>query len=105
MNALQEIYNNLQDGKQYGYYYAMRFPGFHTVLYVDKFKKYIHWCNFGESANKNTLKELKWILEVIFHISPENFLEKFEVYDSKKFEEWEAIANSQNTEEYRKWRN
>lgn len=103
MNALEQIYKNLQDGKMYGYYYAMRFPDFHVCLTVDDSKKYIRWNNYGCSAKENTLSDLKWIITNIFEKTPEQFTSEYSIYDEGKFEEWEAIANSQNTSEYRKW--
>ena len=42
--------------------------------------KYIFWRHYGQSANKNTLKDLRWILKVIFEIDLNNI--KYEIVDS-----------------------
>ena len=77
MDTLHVIYNNLQKGKVYGYDFTnVRFPFFKIVL--SKNGRFIHWSNYGSSANKNTLKDLKWIIEVIFECTPEDFVQKFE---------------------------
>ena len=103
MNALQVIYDNLQNGKEYGYYYAMRYPVFNTCLWTDNEKKYIYWKYYGRSANENTIESLSWIISTIFDSTPEQFVEKFQIYSEEKFREWEQIADAQNTTEYRRW--
>lgn len=36
--------------------------------------KYIHWQHFGQSANKNTLADLTWIINVIFELKGKKLL-------------------------------
>ena len=77
MTALKEIDNNINNGKKYGYMMKnVKYPFFDTVLSANK--QYIYWQRFGSSANKNTVKDLEWILENIFELSPEKFIEKYE---------------------------
>ena len=77
MTALKEIYNNINNGKKYGEIEKnVKYPFFWTVLTANE--KYIYWCYFGESANKNTITDLAWILKNIFEITPEEFIEKYE---------------------------
>lgn len=78
MSTLKMIYNNLQNGKVYGRMFDnCRYPFFDSVLYKTN-TGFIGWKNYGSSANKNTLKELKWIIEVIFHCTPEEFVALYE---------------------------
>lgn len=77
MTALKEIYNNINSGKKYGYVMEnVKYPFFYTVLSANE--QYIYWQHFGSSANKNTIGNLAWILENIFELSPEKFIEKYE---------------------------
>lgn len=36
-----------------------------VVCWMNWFSPYIHWRNYGSSANENTIDELKWIAETI----------------------------------------
>lgn len=103
-NSLQEIYNNLQKGGRYGEYYAMRFPGFWNVLFKTVGGN-IGWNHYGESANKNTLENLEWILTVIFRMTADEFLSKYKLYTAEKMAEWETIASGQGRTDYRVWEN
>lgn len=81
-NALIEIYNNLKNGMIYADYLSnVRFPCFWYVLTYDRIKNLFFWRNFGESANKATLKDLAWIIEQIFDTTPEAFAEKYHCVD------------------------
>ena len=40
----------------------------HNSEAIDYGKEYIFWRCFGSSANKVSLKEFKWILDVIFKV-------------------------------------
>ena len=76
--ALNKIYSDLQDGYSYGKDLDdTTFPIFWEVLSVDPFHRYIRWRYFGSSANKNTIEELSWVLEVIFEKTPTEFLAKY----------------------------
>lgn len=99
----EQIYNNLKAGARYGEYYALKYPAFHVALYINSSGKWICWHNGGSSANKNTLKDLIWIISVIFNRTPEQFVHDFSIYSDEDFSEWEKISNAQNTTEYRKW--
>lgn len=77
MTALKEIYGNINSGKKYGHVMKnVKYPFFATVLTANE--QYIFWQHFGSSANKNTIENLAWILESIFELSPEKFIEKYE---------------------------
>ena len=56
----------------------MRFPGHYTVLYFEKSKKLFCWTHYGSSANSATKAELRWILDVIFRLTPEAFIKKYD---------------------------
>ena len=77
MKAIDVIYKNLMENKYYGYVVTnVRFPYFHLSLY--KGKKFFYWNHYGSSANKATKKNLKWIIEVIFKMTPEEFINHYE---------------------------
>lgn len=79
MTTIDIIYDNLMDGKRYGYVLRnVRFPVFHTILCKHWCKPIFCWNHYGSSANKATKKELQWIIEVIFKVTPEEFVNKFE---------------------------
>ena len=83
--ALRKIMHNLKQGRNYGYfmfwnYYhdcPMRFPMFMWNLGYDKYAHVIRWRNAGSSANKATLKDLEWIITVIFETTPIQFLHDY----------------------------
>ena len=81
---LNEIYNNLQKGKVYGEYIQNRLTNkrdlFWSTLYIvlgNNGQKYICWRNYGSSCNKNTKKDLQWVLTNIFQMKPSEFLCKY----------------------------
>lgn len=74
--ALDRIYSRLNSGKVYGEYLTnVRFPCFYPCLSCDG--DFIHWRHFGTSANRNSRKELAWILEVIFQMSAVDFEKRY----------------------------
>ena len=83
--ALLKIMHNLKQGRSYGQfrywnYYDNRympFPMFWWNLTFDKYANVIRWNNAGSSANKATLKELEWIITVIFKTTPIQFLHDY----------------------------
>lgn len=78
--ALQTIYETINDGGMYGYdILDISRPYFHIVLCTmySKGKKYIWWRHAGQSANKNTLKELEWVITTIFKMTPTEFIGKY----------------------------
>lgn len=78
MNAINRIYQNLQNGKTYGYdVNSARFPYFSYTLTLSPDRKFIRWRYYGESANANTIKDLQWIIEIIFKMTPEEFENKY----------------------------
>lgn len=75
--ALETIYNALQAGKRFGVNeLQVRFPCFHTVLMKTQ-NNFIYYCHFGSSHIKNDLHELEWLLQVIFKLSPTEFLQRY----------------------------
>lgn len=77
--ALNKIYSDLQDGYYYGedLIEGFTYPFFWEVLSVDPQHRWIHWRNFGSSANDNTIEDLSWVMEVIFKTTPTEFLDKY----------------------------
>lgn len=83
--ALTEIFNDLNNGFYYGKdciydYYEHKpfdYPYFDCVLSLSLDDKFIRWCHYGSSANKNNIKELFWIITVIFKLSPTDFKNKY----------------------------
>ena len=66
--GMDMIWNNYEN-KPY------RFPYFSTVLSASF--GLIHWTHYGSSANKCNLKELAWIISVIFKTTPCEFLKTY----------------------------
>lgn len=78
---LNTIYDNLMNGMKYGYVVKgknIRYPYWHEVLGKHWCKPYFFWNNYGSSANRANKKELKFIIEVIFKMTPEEFVKKYE---------------------------
>ena len=81
-NELKTVYNRLMAGETFGKidywnYYEnkpFRYVNFHTVLMKHPEKNLFCWSCFGSSANKATLKDLKWLFENILHTTPRDFL-------------------------------
>lgn len=77
--ALREIYDNLNAGYFYGDW--RRYPSgeryFRMMLWTSDDDKYIYWENYGRSAHRNKISELKWIIENIFDTTAEQFLEDY----------------------------
>lgn len=85
-DILREIMYNLKAGKRYGKFVVnVKYPYFDTVLsYSESIYNrapydLICWSHFGSSANKATLKELNWIITVIFKLSPADFVSIYEL--------------------------
>ena len=79
MKTIDDIYNNLMEGKHYGYVVKnVRFPYFHTVLFKHWCKPYFFWNHAGSSANKANKEELAWLIENIFRMTTEEFINKYE---------------------------
>jgi hypothetical protein len=92
VSALEKIYEMLQNGESFGEVLPHRLGGtfFWDVLSVSPVgKKYIRWRHYGSSANKNTKKDLAWILSEIFKMTPEEFMSKYTTY--AEYKEREAV--------------
>lgn len=111
---LKEIYNNLQAGITYGedmdkeHHSWITYPYFDTVLWLmanspHTAEEVIGWRHYGSSANKNTVKDLKWILDVIFEMTPTEFLQKYIKNTDSKLEESVIKESAESYEDYRKW--
>ena len=85
--ALKQIYNNLNSGKRYGYYIKPSNkilgskPIFSESLATDEDYIYIRYSHFGRSATKNTLKDLSWIINIIFQSTPTEFINTHNLVD------------------------
>lgn len=91
--ALREIMENLKFGIHFGKIRPHRLGGYyfdtalwyaHSESIADFGKPYIYWRNYGQSANKPTLQNLRWILREIFKTSPSEFLMTYTTYDHYK---------------------
>lgn len=47
-------------------------------------RKYIHWQNFGSSANRMGLNNLRWIINTIFESKSINYMIVDSVYSNNK---------------------
>ena len=84
---LQEIYDNLQKGISYGedmdkeHHSWITHPYFSEAIYLftgeNNLQEYIGWTHYGRSAGKNTVEDLKWILDHIFNMTPTEFTSKY----------------------------
>lgn len=91
--AEKEVLRNIMDDLKAGFsfgkdktwdYYNNRpfpYPYFDDRLYIFRSsyngKKYIGWCHYGSSANAVTLRDLEWIITVIFKTTPSEFLKEY----------------------------
>lgn len=79
MKTIDVIFNNLMNGNHYGYVVKnVRFPYFHSVLVKHPHKPFFCWSHAGSSANKANKKELAWLIENIFRMTPEEFVNRYE---------------------------
>ena len=88
IEVAKRIRENINSGKVYGKTYkldSLRYPYFSEVLYLTPMNN-IGWTNFGSSANKNTLKDLLWIIETIFQMTPSEFEKEYECKTEKEIE-------------------
>lgn len=82
--TLQQIYNNLQDGRIYGYDFTKcKYPFFDPVLYLTK-GGYIGWHHYGSSAAENKIEDLDWLIREIFRMTPEEFVQKYIMQEQSK---------------------
>lgn len=84
MSALKLIYAKLLEGESFGTVEPHRQGGtfFWDVLSADN--TYIYWRCYGQSANKTSLQNLKWIIREIFRMTPEEFLYTYMTYSKYK---------------------
>lgn len=74
----EEIYKNLMSGNRYVELLTnVRFPCEWWVLLYDKPLNIFRWRNFGSSANPATKEDLRWILNSIFRMSPQEFVARY----------------------------
>ena len=84
-NDEKKLFAALQAGESFGkisyWDYSsgrpFRYLMFNTALQKHYCKNIICWTNYGSSANKNTLKDLRWILETIFNTTATEFLKEY----------------------------
>ena len=85
-NATEIIWQKLNDGEIFGKIMSHNLGGamFWDVLSMSPDKRYIRWTHYGSSANKATRKDLDWVLGVIFHMTPAEFLAEYTTYSEFK---------------------
>lgn len=80
--ALDRIWGNINAGMRYGRdFLNVAYPFFEEVLYIGTgtgLKKYIFWRHYGSSANRVTKADLRWVIETIFRMTPEEFERAYE---------------------------
>lgn len=84
MATLKFIYDKLIAGEIFGKIEQHRLGGTYFWDVLSASKEYIHWRHYGESANKLSLSNLKWILTEIFKTTPEKFLYDYTTYNKYK---------------------
>lgn len=73
---LKKIYEDLKDGYIYAEWLDnVTYPMWWAVLKYDR--PYIAVRYFGGFTEKATLKDLKWTLDKIFKMTPQEFTEKY----------------------------
>lgn len=78
MSALEYIFNSLQTGYVFGRQIDyVKYPYFNYNLYLT-YGNFIGWEHYGSSAVKNNLEELEWLIDVIFKMTPEEFIKTYE---------------------------
>lgn len=88
---LRELMDNLMTGLNYGKDYdsgnfkECRYPYFHTNLCIDWKHQYIHYNHYGSSARKVSLKDLHWIIRVIFKMKPSEFIAEYIPHTQSKY--------------------
>lgn len=81
MDALHTIMNELKSGKMFGKTEHGTVSDYFRWNVI-KSGTFIRYRNFGQSSVDCNLKDLAWVIEVIFRTTPEKFLEKYECIDS-----------------------
>ena len=85
----EDIYNGLKEGKRYVLRTTLKaqwgsfknntlryfVPGTSSEIHMSGDGKYFAWTHFGSSANKATMKDLKFIIETIFKGETSDFTE------------------------------
>ena len=80
MSALKLIFQKLLEGEVFGKIDKYRLGGTYFWDVLSANSQYIYWRHYGESANKTSLQNLKWILMEIFKMTPEQFLFNYTTY-------------------------
>lgn len=72
--AIDKIYRDLNAGRRYGRdILNVTYPYFSSALWITECGN-IGWQHYGSSAERNTKKDLNWIIKIIFKLSPVEFL-------------------------------
>lgn len=78
--TLKLIMDELKAGKAFGkHVYNVKYPYFDFNLWISP-TNYIHWKCYGESAHRVTMRDLAWIIRVIFKTTPIEFYKTHSVY-------------------------
>lgn len=76
-SSLRRIMEHIRNGGSYAERVEnVRYPYDHKVLYRTLYGN-IGWCHFGSSANPMTLRDLNWVICVIFEMTPAEFLSRY----------------------------
>lgn len=85
---LHTIMDDLKNGYSFGRDMEnVTYPYFHAQLYIyqNNGRKWIGWTHYGSSANSCTLKDLLWIITVIFDCKPSEFMNTYIRNDMSKY--------------------
>ena len=84
IKALNEIYNNLKNGRYYGHCFYnpdLRFTDYGYSFYFhigyNPITRVFCYSNYGSSAIKATKKQLNWLIRHIFRVDPFTFTKKY----------------------------
>ena len=67
----QQMLQGIRSGKRYQ---VRGESGYGNDIYLTE-NGFIGWTRYGSSANENTLEGLNFVLDVIFKLTPDNFVQ------------------------------
>lgn len=77
IRTVEDLFEDLRNGIGYYTLRPHRLTGVCVMDVLSMGGGFIRWRNYGSSASAATVEDLAWILEHIFHESPEGFARRF----------------------------